>query len=580
MPNPLPDDLPTAPAKPAARPPVTAHEPAPKAVAITDPKEWLPGRLLNGRYRIVKKLGVGGMGVVYLCDDLLLRRNVALKTLFAHRQLTDDDLELFCREVALAHMVNHANIARTYDIGRADGVYFLTMEYLQGRTLVRRLQQGGPLTAREVRELAVPLCEGLRAAHKAGVLHRDLKPDNVMLVQDERRAVIMDFGIAVAMEGPRETGTEGSSDPSPWAVTSAGRGTPAYMAPEQWDRESGDARTDIYALGVILFLCLCEQLPFKAGTPTEVGEKHRHQPPPDVAAMVPGVDRDLARLIRDCLSKDPKDRPQTVDDVLKRLRRWHVRRSWVLRVALTSVVAGLLCFGAGVLVWDVAQRAVIREMRPALTRLAELVAERIDPDDLDKVQTPQDIDGAAFRRVHAVLDHFKARDPEISFMYTMQLGSQREKYVFVVDLDPRDKDKDGDGVIEPSERGSPPGLVYDGATMPEMAQTLLTGQPQADAEFRADAWGVTLSGYAPVLRNGEPTRYFVGVDGRNDQLEALRAKLAVTLAFVWVLAVAAYAWLMRADRRWKLVLGKVPIGPDVEMVAVRLWRGQRGRVEK
>ena len=563
------------------RPPLPVLAPSPLVATdpylTTDPAEWQAGRLLNGRYRIVRKLGVGGMGIVYLTEDLLLRRHVALKTLFAQRRLTDDDLELFCREVALALAVNHPNVARTYDIGRADGVYFLTMEYLAGRTLVRRLQHGTTMTSAEARALAVPLCEALKAAHRAGVVHRDLKPENVMLVQDERHVVVMDFGIATAMEGPRDPlDPAGGASASPWAVTSAGRGTPAYMAPEQWDGESGDVRTDVYALGVILFLCLCKQLPFRAGSPTEVGLKHRHEPPPDLTLLAPGVDRDLADLIGACLAKNPAERPESMDDVLRRLGRSKFRRAYVARVAATAVVTALLCGGAGLLVWSVAQRAVVREMRPALMRLAELAAEKIDAEDLDRVQTPADIDGTAFGRVQAVLGRYKQGNPEISYLYTMQLGTQRNKYVFVVDLDPRDADNNSDGVVTPDERGSPPGLTYDGTEMPEMAQTLRTGQPQADAEFRADPWAVTLSGYAPVLRDGRPTAYFVGVDARNDQMEALRARLAIVLAFVWAVAVGGYAWLMRPESTWRVMIGQLPIGPGVPSVASaafeRLWR--------
>lgn len=577
-------DLPTTPIRPPPQVPPHALKP-PAAVVTdpyltTDPAEWQAGRLLNGRYRIVRKLGVGGMGIVYLSEDLLLRRHVALKTLFAQRRLTDEDLELFCREVALALAVNHPNVARTYDIGRADGVYFLTMEYLVGRTLVRRLQHGKAMSSAEVRAMAVPLCEALRAAHRAGVVHRDLKPDNVMLVQDERHVVVMDFGIATAMDGPRDPlDPDEATRASPWAVTSAGRGTPAYMAPEQWDGESGDVRTDVYALGVILFLCLCRQLPFRAGSPTEVGLKHRHEAPPDLTQLAPGVDRDLAELIRACLAKDPAHRPDSMDEVLRRLGRSKFRRAYVGRVAATALVTALLCGGAGLLVWSVAQRAVVREMRPALMRLAELAAEKIDADDLDRVQTPADIDGGAFGRVQAVLRRYKQGNAEISYLYTMQLGTQRDKYVFVVDLDPRDADKNDDGVVTPDERGSPPGLAYDGSDMPEMAQTLRTGQPQADADFRADPWAVTLSGYAPVLRDGRPTAYFVGVDARNDQLEALRGRLAVALALVWAVAVAGYAWLMRPDSTWRVMVGRLPIGPDVPSVATaafeRLWRRVR-----
>lgn len=528
-PNHAPGALPSPPAGPAPRP-----RPRPPVRSI----DWTTGRLLNGRYRMVRKLGAGGMGAVYLCDDVLLRRRVALKTLFSNAQLDEEDLDRFRREVSIAHAVNHPNIARTYDLGESAGVHYLTMEFLEGRTLVDRLREGAAMTSAEVREIAVPLCQGLRAAHRAGVVHRDLKPANVMLVNDDRKAVIMDFGIARAGDEDEQHGTRAPLEQNatiPWEVTSAGRGTPTYMAPEQWDDESGDARTDMYAFGVILFVCLTRRAPYRAESAEALAMLHKNAPIPDVAALVPGVDRDLAKLIRHCLAKRPQDRPDSVDAVLNELQRGARRRKQVLSLAgISLALAGLLLL-TGLGLWTMAKSAVMQEMRPSQARLAEVIALQMDARALDEVNRTKAIDSPAFVRAHRVLERYKDSNPELLSLYVMRSTSHDNQYEIVVDLLPKDRDLNGDGVISQDEQGSAPGRRYDGTGTPAMAEVLRTGRAGSDTDFVADDWGLSLSGYSPVVEDGRTTAYFVGVDARNDQLERLRVRLAVLFSVVWLL---------------------------------------------
>jgi len=487
---------------------------------------------------MLQKLGEGGMGAVYLCEDVLLRRKVALKTLFADRQVGEEDLERFRREVAIAHAVHHPGIARTYDLGEAAGVHYLTMEYLEGMTLVDRLRDGPALTSDEVRRMAVPLCEGLRAAHRAGIVHRDLKPANIMLVPGERKVVVMDFGIARSMAHPDDEHPALDAPPSQgFDVTSAGRGTPTYMAPEQWQGEGGDARTDVYALGVILFVCLARRAPFRAETADGLGTLHQHEPAPLVTRFVPKADKDLVLLIRDCLAKRPADRPQSMAAVLDRLQRSSRRKQNFFVVLATALVAAGLLAVMGLGLWTLAKRAIIREMRPALGTLAETVALQVDASDLAKLDTDDDIDSPAFRRPHAVLERTKQRFPALNALYIMRASKTPNEFEFVVDLHPRDyQDEHGD--LKP---GSAPGDTYDASSSPAMSEVLAAGTPVADAEFVEDAWGVALSGYAPVLQDGKPSPYFVGVDARNDQLERLKVQLVVLFSVAWVLVLVGFA---------------------------------------
>src|SRR5215468_1506174 len=197
---------------------------------------FAPGTLLAGRFRIVAPLGRGGMGEVYRADDLRLGQTVALKLLPDHLAHDPARLAQFHNEVRIARTISHRNVCRTYDIGDADGRPFLTMEYVDGEDLKSLLHRIGRVPQDKAVELARQICAGLAAAHERGVLHRDLKPANVML-DGEGQVRITDFGLAVAA-----------------GDTNAVRaGTPQYMAPEQLSGQAASIKSDIYALGLVLF---------------------------------------------------------------------------------------------------------------------------------------------------------------------------------------------------------------------------------------------------------------------------------------------------------------------------------------
>lgn len=505
--------------------------------------------VLDGRYRLVKPLGEGGMGAVYLVEDMLLRKRTALKTLVAQAVDTEEELERFRREAAIAHSVHHPNVARTYDIGEQDGVHYITMEALQGETLMDRLRAKRLLDSAELREVFTPLCRGLRAAHVAGIVHRDLKPANIMLVPDGRKAVVMDFGIAGAFDDdqPIIAPTEGGAS-TPWDVTSAGRGTPAYMAPEQWDEHHGDARTDIYALGVIMYVALTAKAPFPAKTMEELAEKHRSAPRPDVSTVVKGVDADIAQLITRCLQADPAQRPQSMDEVIAVLGARGRRRRYLRSLVLTTLVtcAAVVAVYAGV--FHVTKRALIAEVKPAVERLARLVAADVSVADLDQIHTREDMKGEPFKRVLKLFQAYAAEDPQVKFVYAMRKTHETDRYRVVVDSDPDTTDDNGDGVIQPHEVGSVPGDAYNGVNFPMMRLTLETGKPQSDDDFAVDQWGISISGYAP-LPGEHGKAYFVGADVGNMQLTSLRDRLRAILGVVCTLVVLGYAvfwWPLRS----------------------------------
>jgi len=264
--------------------------------------------LVAERYEILNLLGEGGMGSVYRARDTLLDEIVAFKVLRRELAANPDLIDRFKREVKLARRVTHPNVARMFDIGEHEGATFLTMEFIDGEPLTS-LMEREKLPLEAVTMIAADVCAGLAAAHRAGVVHRDLKPDNVMVGRD-RRVVITDFGIA---RGPV------ASDAT---VAGLVLGTPAYMAPEQVEARSDiDARADIYALGVMLYELLTGQLPFSGTSAFTLAAARLTQPPPDPKLLREGLPPTLSRVVLTCMARDRGQRYSTADEVAEALAR-------------------------------------------------------------------------------------------------------------------------------------------------------------------------------------------------------------------------------------------------------------------
>ncbi|MEZ4374234.1 MAG: serine/threonine-protein kinase [Polyangiaceae bacterium] len=267
------------------------------------------------RYRLKEVLGSGGMGVVYLARDLELELDVALKLL--RRDVTNipSAVAPFRKEVRLARLVTHRNVSRTFDIAFHGADLFITMEPVAGRTL-NAWTSDAPLTPEEVAELGLQLCSGLAAAHRAGVVHRDLKPQNVMVEREEsgsiRRVVIMDFGVAQTLDLELDE------------VTSPGQvvGTPSYMSPEQSAGLRVDPRADLFSFGVILFELLTGRLPWERPDPTSGSSARLKLNAPDLGEARRLVPDEIAALTMACLALAPEQRPASAELVRTILTPW------------------------------------------------------------------------------------------------------------------------------------------------------------------------------------------------------------------------------------------------------------------
>jgi serine/threonine-protein kinase len=271
-----------------------------------------------GRYEIRSKIGAGGMGEVYLAEDTQLHRKVALKVLPTEVASNRDRMRRFVQEAQAAATLNHPNIAHIYEIGADDGVNFIAMEFVDGKTL-REFIHSGQTDLRKLLRYLQHVAEGLAKAHAAGIVHRDLKPDNIMITRDGH-AKILDFGLAKLIEQrPASTSPGGSSEvatavmpqhSSPGTVI----GTVGYMSPEQAQGKSVDQRSDIFSFGCILYEAATGRRPFAGDSIIDTLHKIIYEPAPAITDFNPSASPDLQRVIRKCLAKEREKRYQTIRD--------------------------------------------------------------------------------------------------------------------------------------------------------------------------------------------------------------------------------------------------------------------------
>jgi serine/threonine protein kinase/tetratricopeptide (TPR) repeat protein len=271
-------------------------------------QELNTGSTFAGRYQVIEELGRGGMGKVYKVVDTKIKEKVALKLIRPEVASDRDTIERFSNELRLARKIRHKNVCGMYDLGEAEGLHFITMEYVHGEDLKSMIRMSGSLSLGMLLSVGKQICDGLSEAHGLGVVHRDLKPQNIM-IDKNGNAKIMDFGIARSV---RERGITGPS---------VLIGTPEYMSPEQAEGKEVEHRSDIYSLGVILYEMATSRVPFEGETALAIAMKHKGETPKDPKKLNPNIPADLSGVILKCLEKDKAKRYQSGSDVHSELEK-------------------------------------------------------------------------------------------------------------------------------------------------------------------------------------------------------------------------------------------------------------------
>ena len=289
-------------------------------------------------YRIVRRIGAGGMGEVYLAEDMKLGRKVAIKVLSAEYTTSKDRLNRFEQEACSASALNHPNILTIYEVGNDDGRHFIATEYIDGVTLRQKLAEAR-LEPGEILDIAVQVAAALEEAHGAGIVHRDIKPDNIM-VRRNGYVKVLDFGLAKLTEDSTDrTPSDGEAATRVLVHTDAGvvMGTSHYMSPEQARGKPVDARADIWSLGVVIYQMITERLPFEGETATDVLVAITQKEPAPIARFTPNVPAELDWIVMKALRKAKDERYQTIKELITDLRR--LRQKLEFEVELERSVA-------------------------------------------------------------------------------------------------------------------------------------------------------------------------------------------------------------------------------------------------
>jgi len=472
------------------------------------------------KYRILRELGRGGQGRVFLALDEELGRQVALKTIAALPLLDEATFQRFHNEGLAAARLRHPNVVQLYDVFEQDGVPFLAMEYLEGETLLSAVR-GGQLSRTRLLETLVKVCEAMGHAHREGLIHRDLKPQNVMLTK-EGEPKVMDFGLAKSLLRGDDF----------LMATLDGQlvGSPAYMSPEQASglhNKIGPA-TDVYALGTMMYQCLSGQLPHKADTASAIMMRIIRNEPTPLKNLDPTAGEDLNAICMKALEKEPRDRYPDAGEMAADLKRYlagepikarptSTTARWMKVVqrnrdvalvsgAALSIMAIALSLGA-MLYARQGARQVTERLRADLLTAANNAALSFPAGDLAQIRRPEDRDTPAFKETVIRLNDIRRINPNAQETYVLRPEGNSTRYVYVADAD---------AFLPDADQSRQPGSPF--LAPPDSAISQAFHSAVADAYPVRTQSGTILSGYAPILDKDRQPVAVLGIDFRAGQV--------------------------------------------------------------
>lgn len=544
---------------------------------VKEPRDIIKlNQILGDRYRVVREIGRGGMGVVYFAQDEKLNRPVAIKMIGSKADVTLEKLERFSFEARVTAHLQHPHIVQVYEAIDTKEFPLYVMEYVEG---MRLDNYTNGKDARESISLMVPICKAVGYAHRKGILHRDLKPSNI-LITSSGEPKIMDFGLAKSLN-------ERAFPQQNFEETTAGIiiGSPSFMSPEQarGDWEKIDTRTDIYSLGTSIYAMLTGKPPFMGKSPIDVIDKVINEEPVAPSKLRSSIPKDIDSICLKAMEKDPDKRYQTTYEMLDDIRNYLNGRpvkakhySFKEKTLRSLKLHKEVFILATVLVWlaftgiaftlknhhSTSYNVITNELKDNIKGLAAITGFVINGDVVDSVRSQSDLNRPEVKKVVRFLKGVKEKNEGVQYVWIIRRSQSKPGYAeYVLEHNYYDTidelDINYNGLLEPEEELSEIGEIYEET---HKLHKLLKGleQPTADRNLSIiDKRDISLSGYAPIVNSKGESVAVVGIDIRSDvvgeSFNKIRQNLILSLIFLFLFSILLNAliffWLIG---RWEI----------------------------
>ncbi|EKD27205.1 MAG: putative serine/threonine protein kinase [uncultured bacterium] len=523
--------------------------------------------LFNNRYEFIKKIGEGGMGIVFLAKDTKLNRLVAIKTISLKHYV-----ERFKFEALISVSLKHPNIVEVHEVIEIDNLPLFIMEYIEGTALDEYVKEN-KLDYSEILKLMIPICKGIAKAHSKGIIHRDLKPSNIIVTR-EGEPKILDFGLAKVINETAEL-----NNPNPHTQEGTIIGSGPYMSPEQAKGAVTeiDIRSDIFSLGVILYKLFTGEFPFKGSSNADIVYKIINADTCLPTKYKPQMPLDVEAICMKAIEKNPCLRYQTIQEIIDDIRNYlkgspvkarkYTFKEKSLRAInkrkemfiISIVLIWIMFFGiifSSKMIHNISKESIKNELQIKMRSLANTGALLINGNIVEIIKTNEDLKRKEVIDLISVLKNIKNRNEKIEYTWLMRpSGSQKGYAEFIAEditLDAgKELDRNNNGIVEESEKPCNVGEIYkETQEYPNLLKSFYEGKALADENIRfSDFWGINLSGYAPIRNSNGDCVAILGLDLKSDTVASSFKKIdksyfqAVLLAFIFALLLNVFVTL-------------------------------------